>query len=443
MKTLTPLTLSLLALIGGASPAHGAAVNLRADLAEPVVLAGAASKGYLKVSLEGTRPSQVGERAPINVAIVLDKSGSMQGSKIAEARRAAKMAVQNLQPDDIISVITYDSVVRVIVPATKATDKPSIQRAIDRVRASGNTALFAGVARGASELRKFIDRERVNRVILLSDGLANVGPSSPRELAQLGASLAKEGMSVSTIGLGLGYNEDLMSQLAMASDGNHAFVEHASELARIFRSEFADLFSVVAQEVQLTVECAEGFRPLRVLGRDALIDGRKVSLSLNQIYGGQEKYLLIEVEVPAMAHRVSRSVAKVAVAFTDLQTRERRSSELSTGVRADASPAAVAKSTRRDVMIAVTELLAAERNKLALQLRDKGKAQEAKALIDRNVRTLRKAARRYKSKKLKKLEEREEDNAADFAKPMSPKRWNRTRKRMRKMQHELKNQQSY
>jgi Ca-activated chloride channel family protein len=442
MKTPTPLTLSLLAL-GLSAPALAAPVTLSADLAEPVVLAGASSKGYLKVSLNGLRPEPGGQRAPINVAIVLDKSGSMQGAKIVEARRAAKLAVQNLHPDDIISVVTYDSVVRVIVPATKATDKYSIQRAIDQVRASGNTALFAGVARGAAELRKFIDRERVNRVILLSDGLANVGPSSPRELAQLGASLAKEGMSVSTIGLGLGYNEDLMSQLAMASDGNHAFVEHASDLASIFDSEFSDLFSVVAQEVQLTVECAPGFRPLRVLGRDALIDGRKVSLSLNQVYGGQEKYLLIEVEVPAMAHRSSRPVAQVAVAFTDLSSRERGSQQVSIGVSADASPAAVAKSTRSEVMIAVTELLAAERNKLALKLRDEGKVNEAKALIDTNVRTLRRAARRYRSKKLKKLEGREKDNAADFEKPMSPKVWNRTRKRMRKMQYELENQQSY
>lgn len=84
--------------------------------------------------------------------------------------------------------------------------------------AGGGTALYAGVAQGASELREFLDPHRVNRIILLSDGQANKGPSSPSELGNLGAALISEGISVTTIGIGLGYNEDLMTQLAPRSD---------------------------------------------------------------------------------------------------------------------------------------------------------------------------------------------------------------------------------
>lgn len=118
----------------------------------------------------------------MNIAIVLDKARSMQGSKIEEARRGAIEAVKRLGPNDIVSVITYDSTVQVLVPATKLTDKAAVCQKISQIKAGGRTALFAGVSKGAVEVRKFLDKERVNRVVLLSDGKANIGASSPSEL---------------------------------------------------------------------------------------------------------------------------------------------------------------------------------------------------------------------------------------------------------------------
>src|SRR5690606_9640008 len=109
--------------------------------------------------------------------------------------------------------------VEVLVPATKVSDRATIDRGIQRLRAGGMTALFAGVVKGATEVRKFLSRDRVNRVILLSDGAANVGPASAGELGRLGTTLRKEGIAVTTVGLGLGYNEDLMVQLAQGSGG--------------------------------------------------------------------------------------------------------------------------------------------------------------------------------------------------------------------------------
>lgn len=116
--------------------------------------------------------------------------------------------------------------------------------------------------------KKFLDRNKVNRVILLSDGMANIGPSKPHELAELGRALIKQGIGVSTIGLGLGYNEDLMTQLAGHSDGNHYFVEDADKLSKVFDSELGDIFSVVAQDIDINIICKDGVKPLRILGRD-------------------------------------------------------------------------------------------------------------------------------------------------------------------------------
>ena len=222
----------------------------------------------------------------------------MQGEKLVRAKEAAKLAVNRLHPDDIVSVVAYDDTVRILLPATKVADRTAVLAAIDGSKPVASTALFAGVSVGAAEVRKFLDRERVNRVVLLSDGLANVGPASPAELGALGASLKKEGISVSTIGLGLGYNEDLMVRLAGLSDGNHAFVEHPRDLARIFDHEFGDAMSVTAQDVLVRIECAQGTRPVRVLGREAEIVGRKVTVSVNQLYDAREQYILLELEAP-------------------------------------------------------------------------------------------------------------------------------------------------
>src|SRR6185295_2090029 len=193
------------------------------------------------------------------------------------------------------------------------SDPLVLRAAIERLSAGGNTALFAGVSKAAAEVRKFLDRQRVNRIILLSDGQANVGPSSPTDLGNLGASLIKEGISVTTLGLGLDYNEDLMTQLARKSDGNHYFIENSSDLARKFGYEFDDVLSVAAQELTVKISCGPGVRPVRVLGRESDITGQTVTTYLNQLYGNQEKYILLEIETPAERAGTERNLANVNV----------------------------------------------------------------------------------------------------------------------------------
>jgi Ca-activated chloride channel family protein len=423
----------------GAVSASAAQVQLEVSLDKPTMLADTKQSAFVKVGLTGFKLENKDKRAPVNVAIVLDKSGSMQGEKIAKAKDAAIAAIERLEPRDIVSVVAYDSTVRVIVPATKMTEKKSVIQQIHRIEAGGSTALFAGVSKGAEELRKFLNKDRVNRVILLSDGLANVGPQSPSELGELGASLRKEGISVSTMGLGLDYNEDLMTRLARNSGGNHVFIEQADELVRIFNYEFDDVLSVVAQEVAIEIRVADGVRPIRVLNVDAEINGQEVIVQMNQLYSEQEKYVMLEVEAPATQAGKSREMAEVRVTYANLQTKT--TDRLTSSVSANFTDSVSELETKlnADVSAAAVLQVSNARNKLATALRDQGDIEGARKVLLENSEYLGMNAAKYNDKL---LQMRCEDNL-DQAKKLEGPEWARSRKAMREQQIADDQQQAY
>lgn len=349
-----------------------------------VLKGGEKQNTWIRVGVEGFKLESVKQRPPVNLAIVLDKSGSMQGEKLTQAIRGAIDAISLLGPNDIVSIVTYDSTVHVLIPATKLTEKDSVTKALRGITADGNTALFAGVSKGAAEVRKFLDKERVNRIILLSDGIANVGPSSAGELGALGATLLKENISVTSLGLGLGYNEDLMVQLAAKSGGNHQFIEQATELADVFRKEFDDVLSVVAQEVDIQIDIPAGIRPIRVLGNEADINGQRVVTRLAQIYSRQHKHVVIEVEVPATEQGSKLHLASVSVSYTNMKTRQKDRFSGSTDVRFSNSATEVEKSLNGKVLADVVALVSSEQSKIATSFLDAGDLEKCRQALKEN-----------------------------------------------------------
>jgi len=432
--------LTLIALIGiSLSAAAAPQVKLDVAFGKPLFYAPSPERlNYLKVGLTGFPMENLKERTPVNLAIVLDRSGSMQGEKLKHAKQAAIMAIERLNSEDIVSVVAYDSDVNVLVPATKVSDKTTIFAAINDLEAGSNTALFAGVSRGAREVRKFFDHKRVNRIILLSDGLANEGPSSPEELGELGASLGREGIPITTFGLGLGYNEDLMSQLAQRSDGNHAFIETPKELAKVFDLEFGDVLSVVAQEVSITLNC-RNLRPVRALGRAVSIRGNQVEADLNQLYANQEKFILVEVEAPTEGLAELRPSVEVRISYRNMVSRtvETLQAQLEIGFSSDQKE--VTSRESREVMVSVVNLLANERYKLATRLRDEGKVEDARRALEENKSYLNEKATQYKSDLLDKAAIQNEVDS----KNLDDRNWNKTRKGMRQQQHTNDMQQAW
>jgi len=348
-----------------------------------------------KVTLTAVKPPTTSDRCPVNLCIVLDRSGSMAGDKIVKAKEAAFEAVKRLGPKDIFSLVVYDHTIQTVIPAQPVKDVERICTKISAIYPGGNTALFGGVTQGAAEIRKHIDGKYVHRIILLSDGLANVGPSSPEELGHLGAALLKEGISVSTVGVGLDYNEDLMTKLSRKSDGNSYFVESSKDLPRIFATELGDVLSVTAKKVNLLVEFPEGARPVAIIGREGRIIGKKVELALNQLYGGQEKFALLELEVDGRASAESLPVALAKVRFDDPLTGHAKSLNAIAGVRFSHDKAEVEKSVSPSVTTAYEMTLNALTQEKAILLADKGNSRAAIDELNRSAIRLRSLGVKY------------------------------------------------
>ena len=283
-----------LAQAAAASPAPD--VTLRVTPDREYVYKAGPREVIVQVEIEG-RKADDARRAPMNLAIVLDRSGSMEGAKIEKARQAAAMAVDKLHDDDIFSLVTYDSETNLLIEPQRVGNRDNredLKARIHRIQPAGSTALHAGVVLGARQVRQKFEKERVNRVILLSDGIANVGPSRPSDLASLGRELRSDGISVSTVGLGDDYNEDLMTALAEASNANYYYVKDAEKLPSVFAQELGASRSLLARSIVIRINAPEGVRLKEIIGRpDIEVRDRIVEIKLPEFFGSEKRRFLV------------------------------------------------------------------------------------------------------------------------------------------------------
>ena len=401
MRAYRQIAVLCFALVAGTAAATKptASVTCRVELDRNVLPADRPATAVLKVTLDAVKP-QPRQRPPVNLSIVLDHSGSMSGQKLENAKKAAIEALRHLNGDDIFSLVIYDHTVETVVHAGRPTDKESLESQIRQISAGGNTALFGGVSQGAAEIRKHLDEKYVQRIILLSDGLANVGPSSPEDLGRLGRGLIKEGISVSTVGVGTDYNEDLMTRLSERSDGNTYFVQSSTDLPRIFSAELGEVMAIVAKKVKVTIECEDGIEPVSLIGREGRIRGRHVELYLNQLYGGQEKYALIEIHIPTGKAGEARDVAIARVSYEDALTQRTASSVATASTRfsENREELLAADNVRVQKAYLVSQNAVAQNEAIALA--DEGNNKQAAEVLKTSAQQLRDKGEKFNDKDL-------------------------------------------
>ena len=203
-----------------------------------------------------TPPKTRAERKPANLVFLVDVSGSMGSpDKLGLAKQSLALLVENLRPDDSVAIVTYAGSTRVVLPATSITDRGKITRALGSLSSGGGTSMGAGLDLAYAEAMKGKQRGAISRVIVLSDGDANVGTSDPKGLQGIVSSRVKEGITVSTIGFGMGnYRDHLMEQLADTGNGNSFYIDGLPAAQRIFGDQLASTLEVAAKDVKLQVE---------------------------------------------------------------------------------------------------------------------------------------------------------------------------------------------
>lgn len=271
-------------------------VSLSARLDQDAVLLDASDPRFLVVTLSASS-DEAAPRVPVDLAMVVDTSGSMQAAgKLEHARAAIRTLAAQLREGDRVSLVGFDDEARVLLPGAPFTSPGALQSLASTLGTGGSTNLSAGLDAGRAQLG---DGERLRRLLVVTDGQANRGVVDPYALRSLASGYASEGVTVSTIGLGADYNETVVEALADAGGGTYTFVEHAAQLAGVVAGEMDQAASTVARDVTLDVRLAAGVRLRAVHGWETAADGRTARVFVGQLAAGQERKVVLELDVDA------------------------------------------------------------------------------------------------------------------------------------------------
>lgn len=280
------------------------------------------------VYIEAKAGENVAEvRNPLNLALVLDKSGSMEGEKIVNLRKAAKNVIDLLDETDYISIVAFSDRVHKIAPSALASDRAALKQAIDGIRDGGGTAISGGIKQGLREMEKHSDPDRLQRMLLLTDGQTF---GDEKECQKLGKEMGDRGMVIQALGLGEDWNEDLLDDIAEASGGNADFIETPDEINDFFQEAVQRMQDAVVQNATLILRLVNGVVPRQVwrttpmienLGYTPLSD-QDVQVSLGGIDKGEGVALLVELLIaprPAGSFRIAQVEVNYDVPLLHLQ----------------------------------------------------------------------------------------------------------------------------
>ena len=389
--TIVPVVLLLicfLQLSAAAPPATAAtppAVATSIEIDRPVVLAGDLHPIYVLVRFAAPEPDTAPDRQrpPLNIALVLDRSGSMEeAGKLPYLKKAAKAILGRMSPRDFLAVVEYDDKVTVAWPSSPVESPELVARVIDALTPRDSTDLVAGMMEGVAQVRASLGESTVNRVLLLSDGLANHGVTDPVEIRGLVRRARDQGVPVTTLGLGLEYDEDLMQDIASNSGGAYYYIENPTQTAAIFQRELSTLFRTTARDVDLRFVPGEVVKAVQVFGYASRREDGATVVEFPDFHAGEQRSLVLRLEInPGGAGPARLGVLRFDYENVGDGGRHGHSEELTVDVTRDADR--VRHAANREAVVEAALVEAEAEHRASLRLLDSGLWEEAEQRLQK------------------------------------------------------------
>ncbi|MDQ7023976.1 MAG: VWA domain-containing protein [Anaerolineae bacterium] len=342
-----------------------------------------AQKLYLMARFEAEDIQGDRVRRPLNISLVIDRSGSMAGDKIDFTKQAAQFLVQHLGSQDVLSIVLYNDKVETLFPPEQISNKDRVSQLLDEIRIRGTTNLSGGWLEGCQHVKSRLADNTLNRVILMTDGLANRGVTDASMLVSMTKQKREEGVSTTTMGLGKDFDEDLLMDMATGGGGAYYFIESPEVAPVIFQEELSGLLRVVGQNLTITVTPTSHVSSVHQLHAYPIsTDGKASTYRLGDIFGNEVKTLMLELSIPAMADLGEEQIATLRFEYDEIsgETTQHHINEMSVMVNVKSeieSPSLPNKEVAQSVLL----LKAAQARQEAVTAADKGHYEAASGLL--------------------------------------------------------------
>ena len=300
------------------------AVRLVAETSHPVILSDHPQDVVLLLALEAAELPRT-PRPSMNLALVIDRSGSMGSEdKLKHAKSAAEQFIGRLRAEDRLAIVVYDDDIQTLVPSTPVAHRQVFLDAIRGLRSGNSTDLYGGVTAGCEEVLRHLERSRLNRVVLLSDGLATAGITDSEAIRMQAARFRARGIHISTMGMGISYDDLLLRGIASDAGGNYYYVKTAESVGAHLDHELDQMAQVVARELEVRVALSADVESWDIFGHPYRLEGRTLVVPIKDMAGGEKRKVVVRLRVLASAaeSETTARLADASLRFLDAATHE-------------------------------------------------------------------------------------------------------------------------
>lgn len=377
--------LTVLALSGCASSSISeakdpGALTLEGALANKYIATGSASPALARLRIATVAPPET-EKPKVNLALVVDTSGSMEGRPIEDARAASMAMIDALADGDRLAVVVFHSKAEVLLPSTPldSDNRAEVKERLKAMKAQGTTDMGGGLQAGLDEVSANLEPRGINRVVLLGDGV----PNEEGAIRSMAAAAGSRGVTITALGLGLDYNESLMGAVAQVSGGRFHYIERSEEVAAFFKEEVLRLQGVYARNATLELQPGPGVRIEGVVGHPISNYGAKVQVTLGDLSRGDKRDLIVKLSADPKREGAPVELLDAVLRFDDaVEGAGRLERRVFLGARSTGSEADIEAGRNRDVEDSAASIQAAAATLKAIEEARKGDTGRAQEMLD-------------------------------------------------------------